>query len=115
MSVNVSTAYSDKLVTISDTAISFSNYYFPIGGRKVVRFGEIEGIRVEKPTMWTGKWRLQGTGDFRTWFPMDGKRPERDRIFIVSLKDRWSRIGFTAENGARVEELLRSKGFIGRA
>ena len=78
-----------------------------------MRIDEIEKIAVEEPSLLTGKWRLHGTGDFWTWFPMDVRRPTRDRIFIVTLKNGRFRIGFTAEDGARVEEIFRSRGLIG--
>jgi hypothetical protein len=106
------TTYSDKLVSISDNEILFEHYYFPTGKKKVVRFNNIERIVVEKPTIWNGKWRLQGTGNFKTWYPMDYSRPKRDRIFLAMLKDQWVNIGFTVEDGERVEKILRAKNLI---
>jgi len=105
--------YSDNLISITETDITFRNYYLPFFRKKVVRIDEIEKIAVEEPSLLTGKWRLHGTGDFWTWFPMDVRRPTRDRIFIVTLKNGRFRIGFTAEDGARVEEIFRSRGLIG--
>lgn len=72
----------------------------------------LEGIVVKKPTLWNGKWRLQGTGNFKTWYPLDFSRPKRDRIFLATLKDHWITIGFTVEDGDRVELLLRDKNLI---
>lgn len=104
--------YSDKLVSITDNEIILEHYYFPTGRRKVVRFDNIERIVVEKPTIWNGKWRLHGTGNFKTWYPMDYSRPTRDRIFLATLKDQWVNVGFTVEDGDRVEKILRDKNLI---
>ncbi len=108
----LSSTYTDNLITITDKDITFRNYYLPFFRKKVVRLDEIEKITVEEPSLLTGKWRLHGTGDFRTWYPMDVKRPMRDRIFIVTLKNGRFRIGFTAEDGACVEEIMRSRGLM---
>jgi hypothetical protein len=104
--------YSDKLVTITKTEIIFHNYYFPTGKEKVVVLVNIEFISVEKPTFLNGKWRIHGTGNFKIWFPKDYSRPNRDRIFIATLKNQWMNIGFTVENGERVESILREQGLI---
>jgi len=106
------TLYYDSLVQITQDEIIFDHYYFPIGGKKAVRLADIERITVRPPTLWNGKWRLHGTGNFKTWFPQDYKRPKRDRIFFVTLRNQWVNIGFTVENGDQVEKLLRDKNFI---
>ncbi len=106
------TLYSDELVTITDDQIIFEHYYFPTGARKVVYLADIDRITVEPPSVWNGKWRLHGTGNFRTWFPQDYKRPKRDRIFFATLKSQWVNIGFTVENGDQVEKILRDKNLL---
>ncbi|MBI5550384.1 MAG: hypothetical protein HY911_02675 [Desulfobacterales bacterium] len=100
--------YQDHLVSITENEIVFEHYYFPTGSRKVVRIADIAHITVKPPTLWNGKWRLHGTGNLKTWFPKDSKRFMRDRIFFAALKGRWVEIGFTVEDGARVEELLKA-------
>jgi hypothetical protein len=67
---------------------------------------------VERLTLFTGKWRLQGSGDLRTWFPLDSKRPKRDKVFLVTLLDRRIRIGFTVEHSDEVLQILKEKGLI---
>ncbi len=106
--------YADSLISITDNEITFEHYYFPTGKKKVVPFADIERITVERPTIWNGKWRLQGTGNFKTWYPKDNRRPMRDRIFFAVLKSQWVNIGFTAEDGERVEKILRDKNLISR-
>jgi len=104
--------YSDKLISITDKDIIFYNYYFPTGKKKHVKIADIEYITVLEPTLRNGKWRIHGTGDFKVWFPKDNNRPQRDRIFIATLKNQWMNIGFTVEDGDTVQDLLRSKSLI---
>jgi len=105
--------YRDRLVSITEDEIIFEHYYFPTGRKKVVQFFDIERITVKKPTIWNGKWRLHGTGNFKTWFPKDNKRFKRDRIFFAKLKGRWVDIGFTVEDGGQAEKIFREKNLMG--
>jgi hypothetical protein len=104
--------YQDKLVLISNHSILFRNYYYPSQKPKEIAFSDVENIKVKQPTLWTGKWRIHGTGDFRTWFPLDSARYKRDRIFIVTLRQKWIRIGFTAEDSESVQNIFREKGIL---
>ncbi|MEN6318915.1 MAG: hypothetical protein ABFD82_09215 [Syntrophaceae bacterium] len=104
--------YHDNLISITQQEIIFHHYYFPTEKEKVVRLADIECITVEQPTIWNGKWRLHGTGNFKTWYPRDWKRPKRDRIFFAKLKNQWVDIGFTVEDGNQVEKLLKERKLI---
>jgi hypothetical protein len=104
----MATIYKDSLVEITDTGLTLHHYYFPFGDRNVA-FDELEEIEVFAPSIWRGRWRIWGSGDLRTWFPLDWKRPSRDRIFIAHLRGKTRRIGFTVENSAQVEKLLTAK------
>ncbi len=103
--------YKDKLIEVSGDAIVFKNYYFPTGSKRI-KLSQVEYIEEKQPTLSNGKWRLHGTGDFRTWFPADYARPSRDKIFVIKVKNKWMRIGFTAENSHIVSELLRTRGLL---
>ena len=94
--------YSDRLVLLSETALMLKRYYFPFGAR-TIELPEIESVRVLRPTLMNGQWRIWGTGNFKTWFPLDLHRPERERVFLLNLKGQWRQIGFTVE---RWEEFL---------
>jgi len=104
--------YQDKLITITEDDIIFEHYYFPTGKKKVVRLTDIERITVKQPTIWNGKWRIHGTGNFKTWYPRDNKRPKRDKIFFARLKGRWIDIGFTVEDAQQVEKIFKEKKLI---
>ena len=100
--------YADSLVEISDDSILLKRYYFPVGARRIKLSG-IEQISVQNPTFTTGRYRLWGSGDLRTWFPMDLQRPRRTKIFIIRLRKKWRRIGFTVEDEAMVERIFRER------
>lgn len=101
--------YSDSLISISDEEIIFKNYYFPTMKEKIVRMADIEKIIVQPLTVWNGKWRLHGTGSFKTWYPKDNRRPNRDTVFFATLKNRWVNVGFTVEHPDRVKIILTDK------
>lgn len=109
--MNTYSVYADKLVEITDGEILFRYYYFPFGSKRV-KFAQIGHVSVKEPTLLSGKWRIWGTGDFRTWFPCDVSRPSRDKIFVMSFRDKRRRIGFTVEDSNRVQEILRNKGLL---
>jgi hypothetical protein len=104
--------YQDSLIAIDATKIVFKHYYFPTGKRKEVRLEDIESIQLKPPTIRNGRWRIHGTGNFKTWFPRDSQRPKRDRIFFAKLKGRGMDIGFTVEHADQVERLFGSMGLI---
>jgi hypothetical protein len=106
--MNANVLYSDSLVEISPETILFRRYYFPFGAKRL-KLSDIDRVVVQKPTFATGKYRLQGSGGLRTWFPMDPQRPKRNRIFVILLRNKWRRIGFTVEDEVTVEQILRQR------
>ena len=105
--------YADHLIEIWPDYIVFFNYYiFSTHRSKCVRVDEIERIWTEPCTLRTGKWRIHGSSDFKTWFPQDNHRPKRDRIFFADLRTQGTRIGFTVERPDEVEKLLKEKGLL---
>jgi hypothetical protein len=105
--------YKDSLIEIRDDTIVFKNYYFPTGS-KSVRLSQVEYVEEKPPTLRNGKWRLHGTGDFKTWFPADYDRPNRDKIFVMKVKGKWIRIGFTVENSYAISGLFKANGLLGQ-
>jgi hypothetical protein len=104
--------YADRLVRMSDDRITFLRYYFPVLASKQVAYANIDHIDVEPPALTNGKWRIWGSGDLTTWFPLDTGRPFRDRIFIATLNNQRTKIGFTVEDSAKVIRAFRRKGVI---
>jgi len=104
--------YTDGLVRITGDSITFLNYSLFRRSRTIV-FADVDRIDVKKPGIGTGKYRIWGSGDLRTWFPLDMKRSSRDRIFHLRLNGRGMHVGFTVENSGEVTGILRKKGLIG--
>ena len=108
----MSTLYKDGLIEITDQEVVFHRYYFPFACDKHVPLSQIENVQVRPPSFWGGSWRIWGSGDFRTWFPLDDARPSRDRIFIAFLRGHFCRIGFTVEHSEEVTEVLKERGLV---
>jgi hypothetical protein len=109
--MNVKTLYSDRLVEITDDSILLRGYYFPFGGRRI-SFADISLINVEAASLWNGKYRLYGSGDLGTWFPLDWQRPSRHKLFFLEQKGKWPRVGFSVEDSTRVEQIMAEKGLL---
>ncbi len=106
--------YADGLVEISTNSIVLRNYYIPLGCPKRISIDTIEKIEVKEPRLFTGRWRLQGTGNIKVWFPLDVARPKRDKIFMITISKKNVRAGFTVEDSEKVLRILKDKGLISR-
>ncbi len=104
--------YEDKLVEIREDSLILKNYYFPSMSPKQIYFRDIERIEIKAASLLTGKWRIQGTGDLRTWFPFDFSRSKREKIFFIYYKDKWMRSAFTVEDSQKAEQILIEKDFL---
>lgn len=109
----VEVLYEDSMLCITPDALIFKHFYFPWGAHSV-SWDEIESIETQAPTLRNGKWRLWGTSDLlaRWWFPLDLKRAKRDTIFVLKLRGKDKRIGFTTENARKVEDVLRRNNIV---
>ena len=104
--------YHDDLISKTADTIIFEHYYYPSGKVKTVQLADIEWIKVKIATIRNGKWRIHGTGNFKTWFPKGKKRPSRDTMFFAKLRRRWDTIGFTVEDSAKVIKIFKEKNMI---
>src|SRR5271169_448255 len=107
--------YEDKLIEISNESILLKNYYFPLIGSKRVLFKKIKSVTAEKPSSSNGRFRICGTGNFVTWYPLDFARPSRDKIFMMNLLGDKIRIGFTVKNSEKVLRIFEQKGLMQHA
>jgi len=104
----VTILYSDSLVEITEEAITLKNFSLLLRPKRI-EFSQIERVEARAPSLKSGKWRLWGSGDLRTWFPLDRHRMQRDTIFFVFLQSSWKRIAFTVEDSIRVRRILVQK------
>ena len=103
--------YTDSLVAITGDSILFKRYSL-FERDRLVLFSDIKKIIVKPASIWNGKFRFHGTGDFHTWFPKDFQRYKRDKIFFAFIRNKWWRIGFTVENSTAVMKIFQEKGLI---
>ena len=103
--------YSDNLVIITRDAITLHNYYF-FGWGRTVPVEKIEEVVVKNASLTNGQWRIWGSTNLNTWFPLDIKRPQRDKIFYIRSKNKLTQTGFTVVNSALAENALRQMGLI---
>lgn len=101
--------YKDYLIEIDDASLTLNNYYFPTLKLKKIEFSKIDSVECVEPSLLTGKWRLGGTGDFKTWFPADFSRNKRDATLLIHQKQKKIVIGFTVENSIEVKNILKDK------
>jgi hypothetical protein len=104
------TEYDDDLVHIDSAHVIVKNYYYPSGRDKRVDVRDIDCIHIKRQSVWNGRFRFSGTGNFRTWFATDYERPIRDKIFIMELKNKWWRVGFTVLDSNQAQQVLRHVG-----
>src|SRR5215813_8219262 len=90
--------HEDSLVALTSDSLLLKRYYFPTLKPKFVSLAEVQRIEILCPNIWTGRFRLWGSGDLRTFFPLDLGRPKRDRIFLMTQRGKHVRTGFTVEN-----------------
>lgn len=90
--------YKDKLVQLFSNRIVLKNYYFPFGAGRTVPLLEIGNVEILTPTILTGKYRIWGSGNLTTWFPLDSGRNRREKIFLLTLSTQKVKIGFTVED-----------------
>jgi hypothetical protein len=103
--------YADPLVAISDQGIVIRQYSLLLSP-KTVSWRDVAWVKAVQPTLWTGRWRLAGTGTFTTWFATDFGRPARETIFIMKLRTQAMKVAFTVHDAARVKQLLAERGVL---
>lgn len=104
--------YADSLVRIFDDRIVLLNYYFPTLRSKTVMYSDIRRFRKIKPTIWTGKYRFHGTGNFLNWFPNDPDRSKRAYIYKMYLKSQWIKVCFTVVDPVRADAAFAAAGLV---
>ncbi|MBV2154854.1 hypothetical protein [Kitasatospora sp. SUK 42] len=80
--------YDDGLVVCTERELVIRRYYFPFGFAKRIPYGRIRGLRRVPLTLFSGRWRIWGSGDFTHYFNLDPGRPHKDVAFVVDLGGR---------------------------
>jgi hypothetical protein len=108
----VTEIYDDGSLVCGPDRLEIRHYYFPFG-TKSVPYTRIKGLqRIEMQGLWSGKWRLWGTGNPRYWANLDRKRPTKSAGFVVDLGRKVSPI-VTPDNPDTFESVLRRRANLG--
>jgi hypothetical protein len=100
--------YDDGTIVCGADRLEIRSYYFPFG-TKSVPYTQIQGLqRIEIRGLWSGKWRLWGTGNPRYWANLDRKRPKKTVGFVVDLGRQVSPI-VTPDEPDAFESVLRGR------
>ncbi len=104
----VTDTYDDGTIVGGPDRLQIRSYYFPFGTKSVL-YTQIQGLhRVEIKGLWSGKWRLRGTGNPRYWANLDRKRPKRKVGFVIDLGRKISPI-VTPDKPDAFESMLRDR------
>jgi hypothetical protein len=92
--------------------LEIHSYYFPFGIKRVP-YVQIQGLqRFEINGLWSGKWRVWGTGNPRYWTNLDWTRPKKKAGFVVDVGRKVSPI-VTPDKPDEFESLLRARANLG--
>jgi hypothetical protein len=109
---HVTDGYDDGTIVCGPDRLEIHSYYFPFG-TKSVPYKQIQGLqRIEINGLWSGKWRLWGTGNPRYWANLDRNRPKKKAGFVVDLGRKVSPI-VTPDEPDEFESDLRDRAKLG--
>ena len=110
----MSDSYDDGLVQLDRAAITLRRYHFPSGTAKVITLDAIRGYKAEDLGLFTHRFRIWGSSDFRRWLPLDISRPFKSKLITLDVPGTRPSPAFTPvrpdEFTALLDELLRRRG-----
>lgn len=101
MSTTADLCYDDGVVQLDSMAITLRRYHFPSGTAKVIGLGNVRSYRVESLGLFTVRFSIWGSPDFRRWLPLDVYRPLKSTLITLDIPG--SQPAFTP---ARPEEFI---------
>jgi hypothetical protein len=107
-------SYDDGLVQLDRAAITLRRYHFPSGTSKVIALSAIRGYRAEELGLFTQRFQIWGSSDFRRWLPLDVSRPFKSTLITLDVPGIRPTPAFTParpdEFTALLDELLGQRG-----
>lgn len=107
-------SYDDGLVQLDRAAITLRRYHFPSGTSKVIALGSIRGYKAEQLGLFTQRFRIWGSSDFRRWLPLDMSRPFKSTLITLDVPGTRPSPAFTPsrpdEFTALLDQLLSQRG-----
>jgi hypothetical protein len=87
--------YDDGLVQLDRAAITLRRYHFPSGTSKVIALDTVRGYKAERLGLFTQRFRIWGSSDFRRWLPLDIQRPLKSTLITLDIPGAWPSPAFT--------------------
>jgi hypothetical protein len=110
--MTVANSYDDGTIVCGADRLEIHSYYFPFG-TKSVPYTQIQGLqRIKIKGLWTGKWRLWGTGNPRYWANLDPRRPRKNVGFVIDVGRKVNPI-VTPDEPDAFESTLRDRANLG--
>jgi len=104
----VTVGYDDGKIVCGADGLQIHSYYFPLG-TKIIPYAQIRGLqRIEIKGVFSGKWRIWGTGNPRYWANLDTMRPKKKTGFVVDLGRKVSPI-VTPDDPDAFESVIRER------
>ncbi len=95
--------YDDGRVSCDENQLVI-HWYYPWGSKRIP-YSTIEKVSRKPLTVYRGKWRIWGSGDFIHWWNLDTKRPSKKEALILSVGGRILP-SITPDDIDRVETIL---------
>ena len=93
--------YDDGVVQLDGAALTLRRYHFPSGTAKVIGLDQIREYKAESLGLFTVRFNIWGSPDFRRWLPLDPYRPLKSTLITLEIPG--SKPAFTP---ARPDEFL---------
>ncbi|ORA20143.1 hypothetical protein [Mycobacterium arosiense] len=110
----MSASYDDGLIQLDSAAITLRRYHFPSGTAKVILLDAIRGYKAEPLGLFTQRFRIWGSSDFRRWLPLDIGRPLKSTLITLDVPGTRPSPAFTParpeEFTALLDDLLSRRG-----
>jgi len=100
--------YQDDTVVLDSDGLTIRRYYFPFGGDKRIRYGQIRGVSQRPMSLFTGRLRVWGTEGLRRWYSLDLLRPWKSRQIVLDLGKTVAPV-LTPDDVPRVAAILRER------
>lgn len=108
----MSDLYDDGTVVCGPDGLEIGLYYFPYG-TKHVPWSRVRGVaRFAMTGLWSGRWRIWGTGNPRYWANLDLRRPRKRVGFVIDVGRAVSPV-VTPDDPDLFESVLRELAHLG--
>ncbi|WP_179361113.1 hypothetical protein [Nitrosopumilus cobalaminigenes] len=101
------TLYTDKHLSIFEDKIRFKSWVLP-WGKKDVMISHIRKVSEKKMGLFSGRFRISGSNNFRDWFHFDASRPTKNKAIVLETDYKiYKRLWITPERHVAAFNILK--------